>query len=160
MIRKLPHLCCVDQSGTSIQILLEPCGMFFFIKLGLYKPWIIMVRVQFLKLHFRTKRKLTFVENTRENISVMFHWSLQSGNTTFLTYAWTCVTPWEKTRQVQAMGGQQIEHHWIRKSAATYIFFPCTRNMKLIPHQLYLIFCSIAINIFWILDHWQMYWFF
>ena len=69
---------------------------------------------------------------------------LQSGNTTFLTYAWTCVTPWEKTRQVQAMGGQQIEHHWIRKSAATYIFFPCTRNMELIPCHLYLLFLKTS----------------
>ena len=103
-----------------------------------------MVCVRFLKLHFRTKRKLTFVENTRENISVMFHWSLQSGNTTFLTYAWTCVTPWEKTRQVQAMGGQQIEHHWIRKSAATYIFFACTRKIESIPCHLYLIFGQIT----------------
>ena len=89
-------------------------------------------------LNYTKNEKKTYV--THDNISVMFYWSLQSGNTTFLTYAWTCVTPWEKTRQVQAMGGQQIEHHWIRKSAATYIFFPCTRNMELIPCHLYLLF--------------------
>jgi hypothetical protein len=92
-----------------------------------------------------TERKFTLSENTHESL---FYSSLQSGNTTFLTYAWTCVTPWEKTRQVQAMGGQQIEHHWIRKSAATYIFFPCARNMELIPQQLYLIFWSISIFFF------------
>ena len=35
VIRNSLHLCCVDQSGTSIQILPEPCDTFF-IKLRLY----------------------------------------------------------------------------------------------------------------------------
>ena len=36
VIRKSLRLCCVDQSGTSIQILQEPRDTFFFIKLRLY----------------------------------------------------------------------------------------------------------------------------